>query len=59
MSARIDPDLLAILVCPKCESELAVQLSQGGDEESLDCRACQLSYPVEEARPLPLARRSP
>lgn len=67
MSGRIDPELLGILVCPKCESELEVQRAQDGEEQSLDCASCRLSYPVEdgipvmlveEARPLPGSRQS-
>ena len=66
MSGRIDPELLAILVCPKCESELTVSRAADGAETSLDCPACRLAYPVEdgipvmlaeEARPLPAAPR--
>jgi hypothetical protein len=67
MSGRIDPELLAVLVCPKCESELVVRRAQDGEEQSLDCVACRLSYPVEdgipvmlaeEARPIPAAPRA-
>jgi uncharacterized protein YbaR (Trm112 family) len=67
MSGRIDPELLAVLVCPKCESELVVRRAQDGEEQSLDCTSCRLSYPVEdgipvmlaeEARPLPAAPRA-
>ena len=58
MSPRVDPDLLAILVCPKCESELRLQLAQGGDEESLDCLACQLSFPVEDGIPVMLVEEA-
>lgn len=62
MSSRIDPGLLAILVCPRCKGELDVRREADGTERSLDCAACALSYPVEdgipvmlveEARPLP------
>lgn len=67
MSGRIDPELLAVLVCPKCESELVVRRAPDGEEQSLDCTACRLSYPVEdgipvmlaeEARPIPAAPRA-
>lgn len=62
MSSRVDPELLAILVCPRCKGELDVRRAPDGAEQSLDCAACALSYPVEdgipvmlieEARPLP------
>ena len=58
MSGRIDPELLGILVCPKCESELDVQRSQDGEEQSLDCVSCGLSYPVEDGIPVMLAEEA-
>ena len=58
MSGRIDPELLAILVCPKCESELEVQRAQDGEEQSLDCAPCGLSYPVEDGIPVMLAEEA-
>ena len=38
------PELLQILVCPKCKGEL----------ESLVCHACRLIYPVEDGIPIML-----
>lgn len=58
MSARIDPELLAILVCPKCESELVVCRAADGEEKSLDCASCRLSYPVEDGIPVMLAEEA-
>jgi len=58
MSGRIDPELLAILVCPKCESELEVRRAPDGEEQSLDCAACRLSYPVEDGIPVMLAEEA-
>ncbi len=58
MSGRIDPELLAILVCPKCESELVVRRAADGEETSLDCAACRLSYPVEDGIPVMLAEEA-
>ncbi len=58
MSGRIDPELLGILVCPKCESELQVQRAQDGEEQSLDCASCRLSYPVEDGIPVMLAEEA-
>ena len=58
MSGRIDPELLAILVCPKCERELDVQRAQDGEEQSLDCVSCGLSYPVEDGIPVMLAEEA-
>ena len=54
MSARLDPELLRILVCPRCKGELAVQHAPDGAEASLDCAACALSYPVEDGIPIML-----
>jgi uncharacterized protein len=58
MSARIDPELLEILVCPKCKSELDVRRAADGAEESLDCPACRLSYPVEDGIPVMLVEEA-
>jgi hypothetical protein len=54
VSARLDPELLAILVCPKCKGELDVKRASDGTEESLDCLACRLSYPVDDGIPVML-----
>jgi len=58
MSARIDPELLEILVCPKCKSELDVKRGSDGAEQSLDCPACRLSYPVEDGIPVMLVEEA-
>ena len=56
----VAPQLLAILVCPKCKGELAYQEAI----PALDCPRCRLRYPVrddipimliDEATPLPAA----
>ena len=44
------PQLLAILVCPKCKGELEYRES----ESSLICRTCALRYPVREDIPIML-----
>jgi uncharacterized protein YbaR (Trm112 family) len=54
MSGRIDPELLRILVCPKCRGELEVRRDAEGLEASLDCHACQLAYPIEDGIPVML-----
>ena len=54
MSGRIDPELLQILVCPKCKGELTVTAGADGAEASLDCAACSLAYPVEDGIPVML-----
>ena len=38
MSGRIDPELLSILVCPKCKGDLDVTQGPEGEEESLGLR---------------------
>jgi uncharacterized protein YbaR (Trm112 family) len=58
MSGRIDPELLEILVCPKCKGELAVQRASDGAEQSLDCAACKLAYPVEDGIPVMLVEEA-
>jgi uncharacterized protein YbaR (Trm112 family) len=45
------PELLDILVCPRCKGELEHRLEP---EESLVCRACRLVYPVEDGIPVML-----
>ena len=56
----VPPQLLAILVCPKCKGELTHREA----EQALDCAHCRLRYPVrddipimliDEATPLPAA----
>ena len=48
-------DLMEILVCPVCKGELALNVEQEeGDEVvegSLDCAACDESYPIEDTIP--------
>jgi uncharacterized protein YbaR (Trm112 family) len=47
MSA-LDPELLAILVCPKCKGDLRVE------PEALCCDACLLRYRVDDGIPVML-----
>lgn len=58
MSGRVDPELLALLVCPKCKGELDVRRDPSGAEESLDCAACRLSYPVDDGIPVMLVEEA-
>lgn len=46
----ISPDLLAILVCPRCKGDLTHQ----PEIEALDCPSCRLRYPVREGIPVML-----
>ena len=47
----IAPDLLAILVCPKCKGALEYRTAP---QESLVCHACRLVYAVEDDIPIML-----
>ncbi len=44
------PELLQILVCPKCKGELEYRTSP----EALICAACRLVYSVEDGIPIML-----
>ena len=46
----LSPQLLAVLVCPKCKGELEYR----EQEASLVCHACRLRYPVREDIPIML-----
>ena len=46
----LSPQLLAILVCPKCKGALEYRES----ESSLACPACRLRYPVRDDIPIML-----
>ena len=46
----VSPQLLAILVCPKCKGELEYLEQQS----ALVCRACRLRYAVRDDIPIML-----
>ena len=46
---NIDPQLLAIIVCPACRGDLAAAVS--GAEE-LVCASCGNAYPVRDGIPV-------
>ena len=46
----LQPQLLAILVCPRCHGELEYREA----ESSLICPACRLRYPVRDDIPIML-----
>ncbi len=46
----IEPDLLELLVCPKCRGEIVLE----EDGPSLRCDACRLRYPIEDDIPVML-----
>ena len=46
----LHPELLAILVCPKCKGELDYRPA----EAVLVCNACRLRYPVRDDIPIML-----
>ena len=45
----LNPQLLAILRCPKCRGMLTERVD--GQTTSLDCTACKLRYSVEDEIP--------
>lgn len=45
---RFDPDLLEILVCPRCKGRLL--LTPSGD--GLGCARCRVAYPVNDDIPV-------
>ena len=46
----LSPQLLQILVCPKCKGELEYREA----ESTLACHQCKLSYPVRDDIPIML-----
>jgi hypothetical protein len=46
----VSPQLLAILVCPKCKGELEYREA----ESALDCHACKLRYQIRDGIPIML-----
>lgn len=46
----LDPELLAILVCPKCKGDLEHRT----DPEVLVCHVCRVAYRVEDDIPVML-----
>ena len=46
----LSPQLLAILVCPKCKGSLEYRET----EQGLDCPACRVRYPVRDDIPIML-----
>lgn len=50
----VDPELLAILACPKCKQP--VELKKRGSKEFLVCVAkeCRLAYPIRDDIPIML-----
>lgn len=46
----VSPQLLAILVCPKCKGDLDYREA----EASLDCKTCRLRYPIRDGIPIML-----
>jgi uncharacterized protein YbaR (Trm112 family) len=46
----LNKELLQILACPKCKGDLALI----GQEEGLECAACNLVYPVRAEIPVML-----
>ncbi len=49
-SPELSPDLLSLLVCPRCKGKLEPM----DDGASLVCRGCRLKYPVVDGIPVML-----
>lgn len=45
--SELDPDLLAVIVCPDCRADLRVT-----DAGELECTGCGLVYPVRDGIPV-------
>jgi uncharacterized protein YbaR (Trm112 family) len=59
VSGRIDPELLRILICPRCGAgDLGVKTGSDGAEEALECSACGVAYPVEDGIPVMLVEEA-
>ena len=59
MSGRIDPELLELLVCPRCGApDLEVRSGADGSEEALECRACGVAYSVDDGIPVMLVEEA-
>lgn len=50
----LDPELLDILVCPKCKGELEYRET----EEALLCHSCRLRYAVDDGIPVMLVEEA-
>lgn len=46
----LSPQLLSVLVCPRCKGALAYDAAAG----TLDCMQCRLRYPVRDDIPVML-----
>ena len=46
----LNKELLDILACPKCKSDLELT----GPEDGLICKPCQVVYPIKEEIPIML-----
>lgn len=50
-TTTLSPELLELLVCPRCRSKLE---HHAGPPEALVCRACRLVYEVQDGIPVML-----
>lgn len=48
------PELLDLLVCPRCHGDLDYRVSPTDSHESLVCHDCKLVYSVEDDIPIML-----
>lgn len=51
MPMSLAPELLELLVCPKCKGDLEYRTAE---PESLVCHACRLVYAVDDGIPVML-----
>jgi len=54
MARPVDQDLMSILACPKCKSDLTL----AGDEKGLICETCKIVFPVREGVPVMLVEEA-
>lgn len=56
MKARmpLDPDLKAILACPRCRGELEFREEEG----EIRCPACRLAFPIRDGIPIMLVEEA-
>lgn len=47
---ELDPQLLAIIVCPACRADL--ELVESGTAAELVCQGCGLAYPIRDNIPV-------
>ncbi len=54
MAKKFDKELLEILACPVCKSELEYR----EETEQLECKKCHRKYPIEDGVPIMLVEKA-